>query len=52
MHFKKWRDILRWKNSEIEFLLLLCCLKQLAFFSGSFDKLKIFGSFDKLHQLC
>ena len=27
------------KNSEIEFLRLLCCLKQIAFF-GSFDELK------------
>ena len=41
-HFKL-RDILSWKISEIENLLLLCCLKQIAFF-GSLDELK-------MHQL-
>ena len=32
------------KISEVDFLILLCCLKQITF-SGSFDELK-------LHQLC
>ena len=31
MHFKKLRDILKLKTSEIEILLLVCCLRQLAF---------------------
>ena len=39
MHFKKLRDILSSKISEIEFSLSLCCLKQIIFF-GSFDELK------------
>ena len=42
MHFKKLRDILSKKISEIE-ILLLCCLKH-SFF-GSLDELK-------KHQLC
>ena len=29
------------ENSEIEFLLLLCCLKQITFF-GSFDDFKMY----------
>ena len=44
MHFKKVRDTLSLKISEIEILLLLCCSKQIAFF-GSLDELK-------MHQLC
>ena len=41
---KKFRDILSKKTSEIVFLLLLCCLIQLAF-SGSIDEIK-------MYQLC
>ena len=38
MRFKNW-EIVSWKVSEIEFLFLLCSLKQITFF-GSFDELK------------
>ena len=31
MLFEKLRDILNYKNSEIEISLLLCCLKQICF---------------------
>ena len=41
MHFKKLRDILSYKSSETEFLLVLCCLKQIAF-SSSFDELEMY----------
>ena len=40
MPFKTLQGILSYKIFEIEFLLLLNCLKQLAIF-GSFDELKI-----------
>ena len=43
MRFKKLRDIFSSKISEIELLLLLCSLKQIAFF-GSIDAVK-------MHQL-
>ena len=42
MHFKKIARYIELKISEIEFSLLLCCLKQTFF--GSFDELK-------MHQL-
>ena len=44
MHFKKLRNVLSSKFTEIEFLFLLCCVKQIGFF-GSFDKFK-------MYQLC
>ena len=37
MHFKKMRDRLSWKISEMRFLSLYCCLKQIFFF-GSIDE--------------